>query len=65
MSNGVRVKHDDIMGAGAKINSDNSVGGNIAKVNNANCYDDITFQSMDSMAAVVNAVKNQVCNKQL
>ena len=47
------------MGAGAKINSENIVGGNIAKVSNANCYDDITFQSMDSMAAVVNAVKNQ------
>ena len=32
ISNGVRVKHDDIMGAGAKTNSENIVGGNIAKV---------------------------------
>ena len=53
----------DWTGSRPWINHDDKVGGSAAKVSNVKLSKDITFQSMDSMASVDNAVQNQVCSK--
>ena len=47
----------------ARVNHDDSMCGGAARVNNANRYDDTTFQGMDSVASAVSAVQDQVCSQ--